>query len=124
MNGRFVSGSEWEGIFDRRKLLENDTIYRVMLCAKTGLYDVICIGTECIDSGVKDSYSSIDDMPDWFSRKLAVLFTVQPFGSRPIDPRQTAEGFPMVGKPWTLKEPQIKGIGTRESEHCFWIVSD
>jgi len=121
-----ISGENWSGLFDRSKLLENDTIYRVMLCTQTGSYDVVCIGTECVDSEVKESYASIDDMPDWFGRKLAMLCTMQPavHNNRPITPKMTKEGFPILTKPWSLKEPQVKGVGTRESAKCFWVVPD
>lgn len=121
-----ISGENWSGLFDRSKLLENDTIYRVLVCPETNTYSVVCIGTECVDSPLKESYSSLDDMPDWFSRKLAMLCTMEPAGSgnRPIMPKLTNEGFPIITKPWNLKEPQVKGVGTRESVKCFWVVPD
>lgn len=111
-------------LFDRRKLLENDSVYRVMVSPETGAYDVVCIGTECVDSKIEESYSSINDMPDWFGRKLAVLFTVTPVNKKLVGPRFNSEGFPILEKPWTMKDPQVKGIGTRENKDVFWIVPD
>ena len=111
-------------LFDRRKLLEDDSVYRVMVSPETGAYDVVCIGTECVDSKIEESYSSINDMPDWFGRKLAVLFTVTPVNKKLVGPRFNSEGFPILEKPWTMKDPQVKGIGTRENKDVFWIVPD
>ena len=111
-------------LFDRRKLLEDDSVYRVMVSPETGAYDVVCIGTECVDSKIEESYSSINDMPDWFGRKLAVLFTVTPVNKKLVGPRFNSEGFPILEKPWTMKDPQVKGIGTRESKDVFWVLPD
>jgi hypothetical protein len=111
-------------LLDRRKLLENDSVYRVMVSPETGAYEVVCIGMECVDSKIEESYSSINDMPDWFRRKLAVMFTVTPVNKKLVGPRITQEGFPILQKPWTMKDPQVEGIGTRETKDVFWIVPD
>ena len=111
-------------LLDRRKLLENDSVYRVMVSPETGAYEVVCIGMECVDSKIEESYSSINGMPDWFRRKLAVMFTVTPVNKKLVGPRITQEGFPILQKPWTMKDPQVEGIGTRETKDVFWIVPD
>ena len=111
-------------LVDRRNLLENDSVYRVMVSSYTDAYEVVCIGTECVDSKIEESYSSIDDMPDWFRRKLAILFTVTPIKRKLVNPRLNGEGFPILQKPWTMSDPQVKGIGTRETKDVFWIVPD
>ena len=89
--------------FAGRNILQDNIIYRVVECPVTNTYQVKCIGTECVDSGVKESYSSIDDMPDWFARKLAMLYTVSlERGSSGI-------------------QHSTKGVGWRDDQYTFWV---
>ena len=39
--------------------------------------DVVCIGMDCVDSPLKHTYDSVDELPEWVQLKIAVLMGCQ-----------------------------------------------
>ena len=58
--------------------------------------DVVCIGMDCVDSTLKPTYDSVNELPEWVQLKIAVLMGCQ-------------DGH------------TIDTIGRRMHDHVFWI---
>lgn len=54
-------------------LPHDDNIYRVVIYPNTKSVLVSCFGMEGVDTAVEGAYDSVDELPEWIQRKLAVL---------------------------------------------------
>jgi hypothetical protein len=81
------------------ELPQDDNIYRVVIYPRTKSASVSCFGMEGVDMTVEGVYDSVDELPEWMQRKLAILnmFRVAP-------PMRTVEG-----------------IGRRIDKDTFWV---
>ena len=77
-----------------------DSIYRVQVDYGTNAVEVTCIGMNCVDSPLEGMYSSVDELPDWFVGRLAVLSVC---GTDP----------PTLGF--------VEGVGRRIDEYTYWV---
>lgn len=85
--------------------LPADTLYNVYLDKDTKRIKVVCLGINCIDNALKDSYDSWDDLPKWMKDKIAVLMMLE------------VRGFMS-----TALDDEVKGIGMRgQGEDKFWV---
>ena len=89
---------EMERIVDNL-LPHDDNIYRVVIYPNTKSVLVSCFGMEGVDTQVEGAYDSVDELPEWIQRKLAVLNTLK------------------------VKPPMqsIDDVGRRIDEHTFWV---
>ena len=80
-------------------LPHDDNIYRVVIYPNTKSVLISCFGMEGVDVAVEGAYDSVDELPEWIQRKLAVLnmLKVKP-------PMQT-----------------VSDVGRRIDEHTFWV---
>jgi len=53
--------------------LHDDSLYCISVDNATGCIITSCIGIQCLDNPLKDTYMSIDELPDWVKGKIAVL---------------------------------------------------
>ena len=51
----------------------HDRVHRVHVDPDTGKVHVTCIGMDCVDDELQSDYNSINDMPEWVQRKIAIL---------------------------------------------------
>ena len=58
-------------------LLQDDSLYCISVDNATGCIITSCIGIQCLDNPLKDTYMSIDELPDWVKGKIAVLNMVE-----------------------------------------------
>lgn len=81
------------------ELPQDDNIYRVVVYPNTKSASVSCFGMEGVDMTVEGVYDSVDELPEWIQRKLAILnmYRVKP-------PMRT-----------------VDGIGRRIDEDTFWV---
>ena len=81
------------------ELPQDDNIYRVVVYPSTKSASVSCFGMEGVDMTVEGVYDSVDELPEWIQRKLAILnmYRVKP-------PMRT-----------------VDGIGRRIDEDTFWV---
>ena len=54
------------------------TLYQVKIDPNTKRVHVSCLGIYCVDSGLKEWYESVDDLPKWVREKLAILMMLEP----------------------------------------------
>ncbi len=54
-------------------LPHDDNIYRVVIYPNTKSVLISCFGMEGVDVAVEGAYDSVDELPEWIQRKLAVL---------------------------------------------------
>ena len=54
-------------------LPHDDNIYRVVIYPSSKSVLVSCFGMEGVDMAVEGAYDSVDELPEWIQRKLAVL---------------------------------------------------
>lgn len=80
-------------------LPHDDNIYRVVVYPSTKSVLVTCFGMEGVDVAIEGAYDSVDELPEWIQRKLAVLnmLKVKP-------PMQT-----------------VPDVGRRIDEDTFWV---
>jgi hypothetical protein len=96
--GRCVVTMTW----DTDEPLPKDIIYRVEIHDAMKHIDVISIGMDTLDVSDDGSYTSVDALPEWMQKKIAVLMltsAVPP--THPVD-----------------------GVGRRIAENIFWLVPD
>ncbi len=55
------------------ELPHDDNIYRVVIYPSSKSVLVSCFGMEGVDMAVEGAYDSVDELPEWIQRKLAVL---------------------------------------------------
>ena len=83
-----------------KMLMDDDKIYRLEL--GTDKVVVSCYGIDSIDSVLNPFYESVDDLPDWVQRKLAVLSLFDP----------------------TRVNNDVEKVGRRINKNVFWIYPD
>ena len=59
------------------KATQPNTSYHVNISNATGHVECTCLGMECVDILLKDSYNSLDEMPLWVQEKLALLMMLE-----------------------------------------------
>ena len=59
------------------KVTQTNTSYHVNISNATGHVECTCLGMECVDILLKDSYNSLDEMPLWVQEKLALLMMLE-----------------------------------------------
>lgn len=80
------------------KLTHKGCVYHVKVNPDKDVWDVTCLGTECIDSPYKDKYyRGMENLPADLKEKLMVLNI--------LDPQQ----------------PEVEGVGLRISDKSFWV---
>jgi hypothetical protein len=70
-----IEGSVVEEVYHivDNTLPPDDNIYRVVVYPNTKSVLVSCFGMEGVDVAVEGAYDSVDELPKWIQRKLAVL---------------------------------------------------
>lgn len=81
------------------ELPPDDNIYRVVIYPRTKSVVVSCFGMEGVDTSIEGAYDSVDELPEWIQRKLAVLNMLK------VKP-------PM---------PAVSDVGRRIDEDTFWV---
>ena len=81
---------EMERIVDNL-LPHDDNIYRVVIYPNTKSVLVSCFGMEGVDVAVEGAYDSVDELPKWIQRKLAVLTMLKVADSLPDTGRRIDE---------------------------------
>ena len=81
------------------KMAANDTVYRISIDDDTKTVRVLCFGIDTLDAGEEGDYVTVNSLPEWIKRKIAVLCMT------------------------SLKPPirEVAGIGRRIDEGTFWI---
>ena len=80
-------------------LPHDDNIYRVVIYPNTKSVLVSCFGMEGVDMAVEGAYDSVDELPEWIQRKLAVLTMLK------VKPPMQA----------------VADVGRRIDEDTFWV---
>ena len=80
-------------------LPHDDTIYRISIDPETNVVEISCIGINRLDMVLEDTYVSVDDLPEWVKRKLAVLMMLHEEGP----------SF------------SVEGVGRRIAENIYWV---
>ena len=80
-----------------RDLPQDDIIYRVSINSETNVVEVACLGINRLDTLLEDTYVSVDDLPEWVKRKLALLMML------------------------TADFPHVTGVGRRVGENIYWV---
>lgn len=81
------------------ELPHDDNIYRVVIHPSTNSVSVSCFGMEGVDTAIEGAYDSVDKLPKWIQRKVAVLNML-----RVKPPMRT-----------------VDGVGRRIDKDTFWI---
>lgn len=70
-----IEGSVVEEVYHivDNTLPHDDNIYRVVVYPNTKSVLVTCFGMEGVDEVVEGAYDSVDELPEWIQRKLAIL---------------------------------------------------
>jgi hypothetical protein len=84
------------------KLPHDDSIYRVFINKRKELVEVICLGMNSVDSEAEGFYSSVDDLPNWIQKRMAVLLLCDP----------------------TPPTEEVRGVGFRVDADTFWVYHD
>ena len=79
------------------KLTHDGPIYHVKINPNKDVWDVTCLGTECIDSPYKGKYYGVETLPTEFTERLAVLSILIP------------------------QQPEVVGVGLKVSDKSFWV---
>ena len=87
-----------------RDLPQDDIIYRVSINSETNVVEVACLGINRLDTLLEDTYVSVDDLPEWVQRKLALLMMLE------VPPL-----------PLTADFPHVPGVGRRVGENVYWV---
>lgn len=80
--------------------IPDDTIYRVEISPVRKNVRVVAIGMSSLDSILDEHYDTVEDLPDWMQKKLAVLSMMSP-------------------KPPT---EFVEGVGRRIEMYVYWLV--
>ena len=54
-----------------------NTSYHVNISNDTGLVRITCLGIECVDTVLKGSYSSLNEVPTWVQERLSLLMMLE-----------------------------------------------
>ena len=80
------------------EVTQPNTSYHVNISNDTGLVKITCLGIECVDTVLKGSYSSLNEVPLWVQEKLSLLMmleskaTLDNIGTRLADDRFIING--------------------------------
>ena len=80
------------------KVTQPNTSYHVNISNDTGLVRITCLGIECVDTVLKGSYSSLNEVPTWVQERLSLLMmleskaTLDNIGTRLADDRFIING--------------------------------
>lgn len=80
------------------EVTQPNTSYHVNISNDTGLVKITCLGIECVDTVLKGSYSSLDEVPTWVQERLSLLMmleskaTLDNIGTRLADDRFIING--------------------------------
>ena len=66
-----------EELMNKLKKLQDDSLYCISVDNATGCIITSCLGIQCVDNPLKDTYMSIDELPEWVKGKIAVLNMVE-----------------------------------------------
>ena len=77
----------------------DDNIYRVCVDPETNVVEISCIGINRLDTALEDTYVSVDALPEWVQRKLALLMM-----TNPVPPTHG-----------------VAGVGRRMEENIYWV---
>ena len=80
-------------------LPHDDNIYRVVIYPSSKSVLVSCFGMEGVDMAVEGAYDSVDELPEWIQRKLAVLTMLK------VKPPMQA----------------VSDVGRRIDDDTFWV---
>lgn len=79
-----------------RGLHDREIIYRVEICSDGSVE----VSASDIDHEVDHAYNSVDDLPEWIQKRLAILSIMS----------------------YLPPTSHVNGIGRRISENIFWVV--
>ena len=80
------------------EVTQPNTSYHVNISNDTGLVRITCLGIECVDTVLKGSYSSLNEVPTWVQERLSLLMmleskaTLDNVGTRLADDRFIING--------------------------------
>jgi len=80
------------------EVTQPNTSYHVNISNDTGLVRITCLGIECVDTVLKGSYSSLNEVPTWVKERLSLLImleskaTLDNIGTRLADDRFIING--------------------------------
>jgi hypothetical protein len=77
----------------------DDNIYRVCVDPETNIVEIQCIGINRLDTALEDNYVSVDALPEWVQKKLALLMMTSP-----VPPTHGVEG-----------------VGRRMEKNIYWV---
>jgi len=88
-----IEGSVVEEVYHivDNTLPPDDNIYRIVVYPNTKSVLVSCFGMEGVDVAVEGAYDSVDELPKWIQRKLAVLTMLKVDDSLPDTGRRIDE---------------------------------
>tara|TARA_Y100001938_G_scaffold59086_1_gene82616 strand:+ start:3093 stop:3479 length:387 start_codon:yes stop_codon:yes gene_type:complete len=66
-----------EELMNKLQRLQDDSLYCISVDNATGCIITSCLGIQCVDNPLKDTYMSIDELPEWVKGKIAVLNMVE-----------------------------------------------
>ena len=66
-----------EELMNKLQRLQDDSLYCISVDNATGCIITSCLGIQCLDNPLKDTYMSIDELPEWVKGKIAVLNMVE-----------------------------------------------
>ena len=59
------------------KVTQPNKSYHVNISNDTGLVRITCLGIECVDTVLKGSYSSLNEVPLWVQERLSLLMMLE-----------------------------------------------
>ena len=80
------------------EVTQPNTSYHVNISNDTGLVRITCLGIECVDTVLKGSYNSLNEVPTWVQERLSLLMmleskaTLDNIGTRLADDRFIING--------------------------------
>jgi hypothetical protein len=83
----------------QNKLTHKGAIYHVKVEPDKDIWQVTCLGTECIDLPHGGIYRGSETLPTELMSKLSVLNMLEP------------------------QQPEIEGVGLRSGEDSFWVYA-
>jgi hypothetical protein len=81
----------------------DDTAYRVCIDPQTNAVKVACIGLFELDTPLKGTYPTVNDLPEWVQIRLALL---------------------MMTSAVLLEARDVPGVGRRIDENIYWLYCD
>ncbi len=81
----------------QNKLTHKGPIYHVKVDSDRDVWQITCLGTECIDSPYKPTYYGVETLPADLRKKLATLHMLEP------------------------QQSEVAEVGLRSGEDSFWV---